>query len=114
MKIITNRFNMGIFLILILLYISVQGPAQSPPAKTDKTEQEMADTFKAAKQSMYRKEWSKATTLFGQILEQSQNNALTDDSLYWLAYCLNQSSQELEKPMELLAQQKKHWHTWIP
>jgi hypothetical protein len=97
-----------VIIILFVLFSLSTGAAQGKAAsKRDKDEKKAADMFKKAKQSVYRKDWSKAMKQLQTIVETYSDTKLTDDSLYWLSYSMNQLSQTFENLDKILETQKE-------
>ena len=59
-------------------------------------EKEIARTFTEAKKFVYSSDWQKAIPLFKKISRDFPENKWMDDSLYWLAFCMNRLSLEID------------------
>ncbi|MFC2146287.1 HEAT repeat domain-containing protein [Acidobacteriota bacterium] len=93
-------------MLVVLLCLSAPVTAREK-ASADKKEKEVEDLYIKAKQSVYQKDWSKAVEQLRKITGLVSGSKLTDDSLYWLGYSMNQLSQTLENLDKILETQEE-------
>jgi HEAT repeat protein len=96
-----------IIILVVLFSLSTAAAQEKGASNRDKDEKKVADMYKEAKQSVSRKDWSKAMKRLKTILETYSDTTLTDDSLYWLGYSMNQLSQTFENLDKILETQRE-------
>lgn len=96
-----------IIILFVLFNLSTAAAQEKDVSNRDKDEKKVADMYKEAKQSVSRKDWSKAMKRLKTILETYSDTTLTDDSLYWLGYSMNQLSQTFENLDKILEIQRE-------
>jgi tetratricopeptide (TPR) repeat protein len=96
-----------IIILFVLFSLSAAAAQEKAASNRDKDEKKAADMFREAKQWTSRKDWSKAMNQLQKIVETYSDTKITDDSLYWLGYSMNQLSQKLENLDEILDIQKQ-------
>lgn len=100
--------NIKTVIIILFVLFSLSAAAQEKAvSNSDKNEKKAADMYREAKQSLSRKDWSKAMKQLQAIVETYSDTKLTDDSLYWLGYSMNRLSQTLENLDKILDTQKE-------
>jgi outer membrane protein assembly factor BamD (BamD/ComL family) len=82
------------------LVVSLDAAAQG-------SEKYVEDIYKEGKQAIYRKDWQKAAEQFRHIVDAFPGDGLAGESLYWLSYALEKSSESLESLDKILACQKE-------
>lgn len=92
--------------LVVLLCVSVLATAQEKESANN-NEVKVEDLYKRAKQFVYQKDWLKAVEKFRQVMESFPGSKLTDVSLYWSGYSLNQLSQTLENLDKILETQEE-------
>jgi outer membrane protein assembly factor BamD (BamD/ComL family) len=96
-----------IIILFVLFSLSTAAAQEKATSDRDKDEKKAADMYREAKQSVSRKDWSKAMKQLQTIVETYSDTKLTDDSLYWLGYSMNRLSQTLENLDKILDTQKE-------
>ncbi len=110
---ISRRSRPMLFLLLPLLaWLFTAGPhlhAQAHPAakEINKRYPGPRQLYKAAKLSIYSKEWKKSIALFITFKTQYPSSTYYDDSLYYLGYSLHQWSLTTQDPAISLASLKE-------
>lgn len=96
-----------IIILFVLFSLSTAAAQEKAASNRDKDEKKAADMYREAKQSVSRKDWSKAMKQLQAIVETYSDTKLTDDSLYWLGYSMNRLSQTFENLDKILDTQKE-------
>jgi hypothetical protein len=92
--------------LVVLLCLSAPVIAREK-ASENKNEEKVEDLYKKAKQFIYQKDWLKALGQLRQLEESFPGSKLSDVSLYWSSYSLNQLSQTLENLDRILETQEE-------
>ena len=80
-----------LFLLLTLLFVHVYANQATSADDTNITK-----IFQDARKLFYEKDWKGAIKKFKKIAENFSESKWADDSLYWLAYSMNQMSQRYD------------------
>lgn len=92
-KILRNRVGIALACLLLL-------PCISMATESGQSRDQVEEMFRAAKRMVYQQDWPAAVEKLNRLVSDMPPHARLEESLYWLAYALNQSAEKKENALE--------------